>query len=109
MKLADHAATPRGRAFLWGGILLGIVLVGVLLTHGFGLLGHEQGEARDETAVSRRGDQIWVPEHSRLRERLKVAPALADTTRTGLTLPGVVESDPARTFPVLSPLAGRVI
>jgi cobalt-zinc-cadmium efflux system membrane fusion protein len=109
MSLADHSATPRGRAFLWGGLLLGILLVVVLLTHGFGLLGREEEPASDATGITRKGDQIVVPEHSRLRERLKVAPARAETTRTSLTLPGVVESDPAHTFAVLSPVAGRVI
>ena len=33
----EHAETPRGRAFLWGGIGLGLLLVLVLFTDGFGL------------------------------------------------------------------------
>ncbi len=39
MKLHDHEATPLGRAFLWGGIVLGVILMLLLVTGGFGLFG----------------------------------------------------------------------
>jgi len=57
----------------------------------------------------RQGDKIIVPEGSALRNRLSVMPAAAQTVSAKLVLPGVVESDPARTAAVLTPLGGRVI
>jgi hypothetical protein len=38
VELDDHTPTAVGRAFLWGGIALGLILLAALLTHGFGLL-----------------------------------------------------------------------
>jgi cobalt-zinc-cadmium efflux system membrane fusion protein len=55
------------------------------------------------------GDRIVVPEGSALRARLTVTPAASQSIRPALTLPGVVESDPARTAAVLTPLSGRVL
>jgi cobalt-zinc-cadmium efflux system membrane fusion protein len=109
MKLHDHTATARGRAFLWGGIALGLVLMLVLMTKGFGLLAGGSAPASDQQSPVRQGESIVIPEHSRLRERLTVAPARAEVTNAKLELPGIVESDPARTAAVLSPLAGRVL
>jgi cobalt-zinc-cadmium efflux system membrane fusion protein len=58
---------------------------------------------------SRIGDRIVVPPTSPLRARLAIeAPALREVART-LTLPAVVEADPAHTVKVLPPVAGRVI
>ena len=37
--LHDHSPTRRGRLFFWGGLGAGLVLVVLLLTHGFGLFG----------------------------------------------------------------------
>jgi cobalt-zinc-cadmium efflux system membrane fusion protein len=109
MKLHDHTATARGRAFLWGGIALGLVLMLVLMTKGFGLLDGGSAPASDQQSLVRQGESIVIPEHSRLRERLSVMPARAEVTNARLKLPGIVESDPARTAAVLSPLAGRVL
>jgi len=73
-NLHDHAATPRASAFLWGGVGLGVLLVIVLLTHGFGLLSH--GTSPEEApALVHRGARIFVPEHSALRQRLTVMAA----------------------------------
>ena len=104
----SHESTPRGRAFVWGGTLLGLLFVGALLTNGFGLFGHHHS---DEVAplVVRQGDKILVPEKSPLRERLTVSPAQTELAGGRLELPGVVESDPARTAEVLPPLGGRVL
>ncbi len=109
MKLDDHEATPRGRAFLWGGLVLGLILVVILLTRGFGLLAGGGVAAGGEESIVRQGEKIIVPEHSLLRARLTVEPARAQATEAKLLLPGVVESDPARTAAVLSPLTGRVL
>jgi len=57
----------------------------------------------------RQGSKILVPEGSALRNRLSVMPAAAQAVSARLVVPGIVESDPARTAAVLTPLSGRVI
>jgi membrane fusion protein, heavy metal efflux system len=109
MKVHEHEATPLGRVFLWGGIVLGLILLVAFLTHGFGLLGNGGRAAAEQESVVRQGDRIMVPERSPLRNRLAIAPARAEPTNAKLVLPGIIESDPARTAAVLSPLAGRVL
>jgi membrane fusion protein, heavy metal efflux system len=103
----EHSVNPRGRAFFWGGIILGLLLLVVLLTHGFGLL---RGTPEEEPppALVHKGDKIFVPENSPLRQRLAVEPAPAQDTNAVVSAPGVVEADPARTITVLPPGAGRV-
>ena len=109
MPIHDHQPSFRGGAFLWGGIGLGILLLAVLLTHGFGLFsGNGKGTATPDLMV-RQGDKILVPEGSALRARLSVMPASAQPVSPKLLLPAVVESDPARTAAVLTPLSGRLI
>ena len=104
----EHSATPRGRAFLWGGIGAGLLLVLALLTHGFGLLGGRGGGGEQPPALVHQGNRIFVPENSVLRQRLTVQPAPAEAHSAIITAPGIVESDPARTVVVLTPGAGRV-
>jgi cobalt-zinc-cadmium efflux system membrane fusion protein len=109
MATDNHESTPRGRAFVWGGILLGVLFVALLLTHGFGLLGRHRSTDNEVPLTVRQGDKIVVPEKSPLRERLTVSPAQTDSSGGRLQLPGVVESDPARTAAILPPLGGRVV
>ena len=108
MELEDHSPTARGRAFLWGGIALGAVLVVGLLTGGFGLLGSRHAP-EEVPLLIRQGDKIVVPEGSALRQRLTVMSAETRTVNPRLSLPAVVESDPTRTAAVLTPLAGRIV
>ncbi len=109
MPIHDHEATFQGRAFLWGGLVLGVVFVAALLTHGFGLLGpSSKGEAPPDLMV-RKGDKIIVPEGSALRSRLTIEAASARPVNATLALPAVVESDPSRTAAVLAPLGGRLV
>jgi membrane fusion protein, heavy metal efflux system len=104
----DHSATPRASAFLWGGVGLGVLLVVLLLTHGFGLLGGREGGAEEKPAMVRQGQRIFIPESSPLRERLTVMPAPTRLAGGYISAPGTVEADPARTVPVLPPGGGRV-
>jgi cobalt-zinc-cadmium efflux system membrane fusion protein len=109
MPIHDHEPSFRGKAFLWGGIALGVLFLAALLTHGFGLFG---GGGKNEEAPAlmvRHGDQIVVPEGSALRKALAVEPAAARPVNAKIALPAVVESDPARTAVVLPPLSGRLI
>jgi cobalt-zinc-cadmium efflux system membrane fusion protein len=54
------------------------------------------------------GSRITVPATSPLRTRLGIADVVDKAIARSLTLPAVVESDPARTAKVLPPVAGRV-
>jgi cobalt-zinc-cadmium efflux system membrane fusion protein len=109
MPIHDHQPAFRGRAFFWGGIILGVLLVALLLTHGFGLL---RPAARPDDAPAwsvRQGDKIVVPEGSPLRARLRVAAAATAPVNSKLVLPAQVEADPARTATVIPQLSGRVV
>lgn len=106
-QIIDQPATPRGRAFLWGGLVLGLLLVLLLYTHGFGLLAARPAP-EPPPLVEHRGASLFVPETSALRSRLTVARVEEVPVSGHLLLPAVVESDPARTAAVLTPLAGRV-
>ena len=108
MPIHDHQASLRGRAFLWGGIVLGVLFAAALLTHGFGLF-RESAKRGAPDLMTRQGDRIVVPEGSALRARLSVMPALVQPVALRLVLPAVVESDPARTVAVLPALGGRVL
>jgi cobalt-zinc-cadmium efflux system membrane fusion protein len=109
VELDNHTPTARGRAFLWGGIALGVILVAALLTHGFGLLGGRDGGPGETPSIVRQGSKIIVPAGSSLRDRLTVMPVQAEAVSPKLLLPAVVESDPTRTAAVLTPVAGRVL
>jgi cobalt-zinc-cadmium efflux system membrane fusion protein len=99
----------RGRAFLWGGVGFGMLFLAALLTGGFGLLSGSGKAAPEPATVVHQGDKIHVPEGSALRSRLTVEPAPVQAVGGKLVLPAVVESDPARTAAVLTPLSGRLI
>ena len=89
--------------------MLGVILMLLLVTGGFGLFSKGAAATTGDEAMLRKGDRIIVPEHSPLRDRLAVAPAQAQGTAEKLVLPGIVESNPAATAVVLSPVAGRVL
>jgi cobalt-zinc-cadmium efflux system membrane fusion protein len=103
----EHAVNSRGRAFFWGGVGGGLVLVVLLLTHGFGLWSPRAAK-EEAPALVHEGERILVPQGSPLRQRLTVEAAAAEERSALVTAPGVVESDPARTVNVLPPGAGRV-
>jgi cobalt-zinc-cadmium efflux system membrane fusion protein len=109
MPIHDHEPNFRGAAFLWGGIALGALLLVVLLTHGFGLLNRADKGSSEPELMLRQGDKIVVPVGSALRSRLTVMAVTAQAVNPKLSLPAVVESDPARTAAVLTPLSGRLI
>jgi cobalt-zinc-cadmium efflux system membrane fusion protein len=105
----DHESTMHGRVFLWGGVVFGVLFLVLLLTRGFGLLGGSEKRAEAPESMQRQGNKIIVPAGSALRDRLSVMPAQTQAVSAKLVLPGIVESDPARTAAVLTPLSGRVI
>jgi membrane fusion protein, heavy metal efflux system len=109
MPSYEHESTLQGRVFLWGGVGFGLLFLAALLTRGFGLLGGPEKGGEAPELMVRQGNKILVPEGSALRSRLSVVPAEAQVVSAKLVLPGIVESDPARTAAVLTPLGGRVI
>jgi cobalt-zinc-cadmium efflux system membrane fusion protein len=109
MPIHDHRPKFIGTAFFWGGIGLGALLVAALLTHGFGLLGGRGKSTEVPAALVHQGNAIVVPEGSALRRELTVEAASQQPLSPTLQLPAVIESDPARTAAVLTPLAGRLI
>ena len=60
-------------------------------------------------ALLHQGNKLIVPEGSVLRQRLTVMPAQTVTVSSRLELPAIIESDPARTAAVLTPLGGRIL
>jgi membrane fusion protein, heavy metal efflux system len=108
VDLHDHTPTARGRAFMWGGILLGLLFLLFMYSNGFGLFTRNDHGVQESGALVRRGDAIFIPEGSSLRTRVAVAPARAQPVSTTLLTPAIVESDPAVTAAVLAPLTGRV-
>ncbi len=109
MPIHDHQPSSRGRAFFWGGIGLGLLLLAAIFTHGFGLLRESAKHGGEPDLMTRQGDKILVPEGSALRNRLSVMPATVESVELKLVLPAVLESDPARTALVLPALGGRVL
>ena len=89
--------------------VLGVLFLAVLFTRGFGLWSGSGKGTQGPAAVVHQGDKILVPEGSALRNRLTVEPAPLRPVSGKLVLPAVVESDPARTASVLTPLSGRLI
>ena len=107
MDMHDHSPTPGGRAFLYGGIAVGLLVMVLLLTHGFGLFA-PRPTAEAPPALMRKGEQLFVPETSPLRQRLAVEAAAARETTTIIRAPGNVETPPTHLLTVLPPGAGRV-
>jgi cobalt-zinc-cadmium efflux system membrane fusion protein len=108
MPIHDHTPTVLGRSFVWGGLIIGVLFIALLYTHGFGLWA-PKAKPEPAPALVKQGEKITVPENSPLRSRLTVMPVVTQPVSDRLVLPAVVESDPARTALVLPPLSGRVV
>jgi len=65
-------------------------------------------EVEDDPILVRQGDELTVPDKSTLRTRLLIAPVNEVASPHILTVPGVIEADPALIINILPPLAGRV-
>src|SRR5471032_1791024 len=57
----------------------------------------------------RQGDRITVPANSPLRARLSVGAVAASAAAHSVSLPAVVEADPARSVNIVPPLTGRLL
>ncbi|AXI03125.1 efflux RND transporter periplasmic adaptor subunit [Aquirhabdus parva] len=63
----------------------------------------------DEPMFTHKGDQIIVAKDSPLQSRLVVTPVSDAASSNVITVPGVVEANPASTVNILSPLTGRLV
>jgi membrane fusion protein, heavy metal efflux system len=108
MSMQEHGPTSLGRWFLWGGLVLGVLFAVAFFTRGFGLIGSSSTADTEAPVLLHQGNKILIPETSPLRKRLTVMPASAQAVSGKLVLPGIIESDPARTAAVLTPVTGRV-
>jgi len=112
-----HGGVPAPRPPLRVGATL--VLIALVAAAGFGIYRvASRGEAvraqepsTHETAAfyTVEDGRITVPPTSPLRTRLGVAEVADKMIQRSLTLPAVVEADPARTAKVLPSVAGRVV
>jgi cobalt-zinc-cadmium efflux system membrane fusion protein len=107
---AKHEAEPSARPLV---VLIIVLALAVGAWRLFaGPFGHAEParELAVKTAVLvRSGEQVMVPENSPVRGQLTIAPIGVKDVRRNLTLPAVVEADPARLIKVLPPLSGRVM
>jgi|HubBroStandDraft_6_1064221.scaffolds.fasta_scaffold217568_2 cobalt-zinc-cadmium efflux system membrane fusion protein len=107
---ATHEPEPSARPLVVLIIVLALAVGGWRLL--VGPFGHAEParELAVKTAVLlRSGEQITVPASSPVRSQLTIAPVGIKDVRRNLTLPAVVEADPARLIKVLPPLSGRVM
>jgi membrane fusion protein, heavy metal efflux system len=111
----EHRAHPQhsSRGF---GLTLLVLLVAAAAFGLFRVTSRSTALRAQETSVHEsstfytvQGDRFTVPEGSPLRAKLDVAPVVAQDIQRSLTLPAMVEADPARTVKVLPPVTGRVI
>jgi membrane fusion protein, heavy metal efflux system len=65
-------------------------------------------DASPAAALMREGDSIAVPAASPLRKALQVAPAAETTIERPISVPGVIEADPARLVKIVPPIGGRI-
>jgi membrane fusion protein, heavy metal efflux system len=95
-----------------------ILFAAALATGGYRLIASSSGGPARAQAPEKResaphliteGSRFVVPEGSPLRSKLTVEAVGEKEIQRTLALPSVVEADPARTFKVLTPVAGRVI
>jgi membrane fusion protein, heavy metal efflux system len=111
----DHSAPaprpPRRIATAFGFVLLAAAAGAgtyYVASHGGALRAQEPSLHDAASFFTVEGSRITVPPTSPLRTRLDIAQIENRSISRNLTLPAVVEADPARTAKVLPPVAGRV-
>jgi membrane fusion protein, heavy metal efflux system len=111
----DHSAPaprPPHRAATAFGLALVVAAAGLgtyyVASRGGALRAQEPSLHDTASFYTVEGSHITVPPTSPLRTRLGIAEIENRSISRNLTLPAVVESDPARTAKVLPPVAGRV-
>jgi cobalt-zinc-cadmium efflux system membrane fusion protein len=62
-----------------------------------------------KAALVRDGDRIRIPESSPLRAKIQVAGVEEQDVEQPISVPGVVEADPAKVVKVFPPVSGRIV
>jgi len=96
-----------GGPYLWAGVAVGLVVIGALYASKAGWFSGKEPPP-PPPALQRQGEKIVIPADSPLRSRIAFAPAATRTIGGKLSVPGMVEADPARTIAVLPQLGGRL-
>ena len=96
-----------GGPYLWAGVAGGLVVNGALYASKAGWFSGKEPPP-PPPALQRQGEKIVIPADSPLRSRIAFAPAATRTIGGKLSVPGMVEADPARTIAVLPQLGGRL-
>ena len=96
-----------GGRYLWAGVAVGLAVIALLYAGKAGWFGGQE-KAAEPAPFTRQDGKITVPKESPLRERIAFAPAATRSIGGKLSVPAVVEADPARSVAVLPPLGGRL-
>ena len=107
MDQHHHGSMRVGGRYLWAGIAVGLLIIGVLYASKAGWFSGKEPPP-PPPALQRQGEKIVIPADSPLRSRIAFAPAATRTIGGKLSVPGMVEADPARTIAVLPQLGGRL-
>src|ERR1700722_4961401 len=117
--IPDDPGAPLGRRLWRSGIALVLILVAAALVgaaYRFGAKGGgpparaQVSDARESAPQFIKEDsRITVPPGSPIRSKLVIQAIGEKEIQRSLTLPAVVEADPAHTVKVLPPVAGRVV
>jgi len=97
-----------GGPYLWAGIVVGVLIIGLLQAGKAGLFGGKESAAQPAPFQRQADGRIAIPKDSPLRARIAVAAATTRSIGAKLSVPAVIEADPARSVAVLPPLAGRL-
>lgn len=87
----------------------GLYKIGMLLVAAVVAGCGDKPETQEAKLFEREGKFIVVPEVSPLRTKLQVAEVERRTITEPLTIPGQIESDPAKLVKISSPVAGRIV
>lgn len=107
MDQHHHGSMRVGGPYLWAGVAVGLVVIGALYASKAGWFSGKEPPP-PPPALQRQGEKIVIPADSPLRSRIAFAPAATRTIGGKLSVPGMVEADPARTIAVLPQLGGRL-
>jgi cobalt-zinc-cadmium efflux system membrane fusion protein len=115
-KDSQHSANSERIAMRPATVVALILLAAALATGGYWLTLNPSGgparaqapEKREAAPYVTEGSRIIVPPDSPVRRKLTVEPVGEKEIQRTLALPAMVETDPARTVRVLTPVAGRV-
>jgi cobalt-zinc-cadmium efflux system membrane fusion protein len=95
------------RATLTKLILLG--LLGLAALRLYGSTAKQEKAVEDVPSLVHEGDLLRIPDKSPLRRSLVIAAITEQSIAAPITLPALVEADPARLVKVTPPLAGRIV